>query len=211
MNAERPETQGEPMAATTPAALPDAVGVDAAFWRRRLEPGERLIWRGKPAYGDLWTSHCYLLAGPILALPIFAYILNHLTDAPGLIRYAFGPLYLAMLAATPLMPWAAAHRIRHSRYALTNRRIIVDESYLTRQRKIMALPLEQVNPEIKTYLHHTNIDLGDWDGMDGDGQYAPSNVFLARSTRHRYRLKFRNVAEPYKLRDMINSAKAGAR
>lgn len=99
--------------------------------RAALEPGESLVWAGRPgpAAEPGWTlDRASLLLAAAPALVGLALLGQALwaPAAPGRLFYLGGGLVLLCIALTPLAAlWRAARRVRGTVYAITDRRLFI--------------------------------------------------------------------------------------
>ncbi len=136
---------------TAPAPDPSLPPEAAAAWAPHLEPGERLLWAGRPAAGLRFALSDL---GPTIAGAVFvAFSIVWVSTAAG----QGGPAVLPWLGLLPLAIgvwlligrrlWDAYRRARTA-YALTDRRALIATAHAGR--RLRSLPLSELDePEAR--------------------------------------------------------------
>lgn len=101
------------------------------FARAGLEPGESLVWAGRPgpAAQPAWQldrTSLLLAAVPFALGLVLLWQALSAAAAPGALFYLGGGLVLLCIALTPVAAlWRAARRVRSTVYAITDRRVLI--------------------------------------------------------------------------------------
>ncbi len=143
------------------AGLPDDL-------RRILEPGERIIWLGRPSRAPFILKSLSTL---FLVLPVMVFPLPILLSFPRVLREtpvaAFFTLWygLALLIGAGA-PIYGALVWKNLRYLVTDRRIIIRKGLVGIDYDVLDLSLVQ----------QVNVDVGFWDRRYGTGTITVSAV-----------------------------------
>ena len=121
-------------------ARPSADRSGRLLWGRELEPGERLIWHGRPTAAALARANARRTLG---WSPVFAFACYYLATSPSIWRgtfksgdYILVPIESLFLVATgagvAAAPWAAISA-RWTHYAITDRRALILKTWPRRR------------------------------------------------------------------------------
>jgi hypothetical protein len=135
----RPRMLDDAACVTRPAGAVESTGLV-------LDPGEQVLWTGRPRSVPWWFGStevgkslrfvCGVVAFGLLAGVVFAGV--------AAAQYAFAALALAALYLAAGRVIARRQRIRHSRYVLTDRRLIV--TWRGRGKSVAQAPLIALRP-----------------------------------------------------------------
>ncbi|HDJ97520.1 MAG TPA: PH domain-containing protein [Thermofilum sp.] len=163
--------------------------------REMLEPGERVLWAGKPARKPfvLKTLPVVVLLLPFLAAPllIFAVAGDAFFHPFVLLFFVFWYGVLGVAALSPLYSFLVWKNVF---YVVTDRRVIVRRGLVGIDYDV----LELVN------VQQVNVDVGIWDKMCGTGTITLQSVGVSP-------LRLENVEEPRRVQKIIMRAAAALR
>ena len=148
-------------------------------WEDYFEPGEKLLWEGKPLPGKGITPAIiglalfgapFFLAGMAMSGGSLLWMLGvpvgQLGSGEGVFMFFFGLPFLGIGIGMVVGPWyAVRHAHRKVRYALSDRRAYIASQWWAQ--KLEAYPISKTSPlsleNDKTVYFHINI------GRDSDG------------------------------------------
>lgn len=170
--------------------------------RGELQPGEKLIWAGRPvnpgSFGRQYRAQA-LFGIPFLAFALFwtataLTMTNASTDTPWFFRYifpAFGLPFIVVGAGLVSGPLRARFRARLTLYGLTDKRLIVREDDF-----VQSWSFDQVQM----------IRRRDNRGGSGDVVFREERTGGSRGSRYQP-VGFFGIAEPQKVEQAIRAAR----
>jgi hypothetical protein len=122
--------------------------------RQELQPGERLVWAGRPgpAAQPAWRldrTSLVIAAAPFFAALVLLWMAATTSGGSGALLYLGAAIALLCIALSPLAAlWRAARRVQRTVYAITDRRLLVLPGGSSREAR--SFPPEDLDdPEVR--------------------------------------------------------------
>ncbi len=142
-----------------------------------LEPGESFVWFGRPGSGsfrsDAYGPGCIVpaLLGPVTFFVAFFAVGPMLKGEVPTTEFVAVAIYLVLFVSACCAMFALMRGWRTTRYALTNRRVMICRSSLFRKRRLRTIPVSGPSVPVISQIH--------WDGS-GDLVFLEANKLRAR-------------------------------